>query len=68
MKNISLQIPAIHCDHCVHTIKMELSEVEGVESVLVDEKNKSIEVAFNSPASEEKIRDLLISINYPPEE
>ena len=67
MKNISYKVPAIHCNHCAHTIKMELSEINGIESVQVDVNKKEITVTFEPPASEQKIRDLLIEINYPPE-
>ncbi len=67
MKNISYKVPAIHCNHCAHTIKMELSEINGIESVQVDVNKKEITVTFEPPASEQKIRDLLKEINYPPE-
>ena len=68
MKSVSYTIPAIHCGHCVHTIKMELSEMEGVESVDVEETSKQATVKFAAPASEEKIVELLKEINYPPEQ
>jgi len=63
MKNISYKIPNIHCNHCAHTIKMELSELKGVESVQVDVNEKEIKVAYKQPASEQKIRDLLIVVS-----
>ena len=67
MKNILYKVPAIHCNHCSHTIKMELSELEGVESVRVDVVKKEVALTFEPPASEQKIRELLIEINYPAE-
>jgi len=67
MKNIELIVPAIHCSHCVHTIKMELSDMDGVEKVNVDLNSKRVSVSYKSPASEMKIRDLLADINYPAE-
>ena len=67
MENIILKIPAIHCDHCAHTIKNELSELEGVNSVDVDKNKKEISIAFGPPANEQEIRGLLVEINYPPE-
>lgn len=27
--NKTYSVPSIHCQHCVYTIKMELSELEG---------------------------------------
>ena len=65
MKNILYKVPAIHCGHCAHTIKMELTEFDGVESVQVDVNKKEITVTFEPPASEQKIKDLLVEINYP---
>lgn len=67
MKNILYKIPAIHCNHCSRTIKMELSEIEGVELVQVDVVKKEVALTFRPPASDQKIRDLLIEINYPAE-
>jgi len=68
MKNILFKIPAINCSHCSHTIKMELSELEGVESVQVDVAKKEVVLTYEEPASEQEIRELLIEINYPPED
>jgi copper chaperone CopZ len=36
MKTVTYNIPNISCGHCVHTIKMEVSELEGVQSVEAD--------------------------------
>lgn len=58
-------IPAISCGHCIHTIKSELSEMEGIQEVEGDLEKKTIKVVFDSPASEEKIMTLLNEINYP---
>jgi copper chaperone CopZ len=47
------------------TIKNELSELEGVESVEGDAENKSITVEWGEPSTLEKIKDTLKEINYP---
>jgi len=47
---------------------MELSELEGVDSVQVDVDKKEVALTFGAPASEQEIRELLIEINYPPED
>ena len=67
MEKLRLNIPNVHCNHCVHTIKMELSDLEGVNTVDVDIDQKEITIAFDQPANEQMIRDLLIEINYPPD-
>lgn len=68
MTTLNLNVPAMHCNHCVHTIKMELEEMDGVGNVGVDLDTKNVVVDFEPPATEEKVRDLLKEINYPAEE
>jgi copper chaperone len=58
-------IPNIHCEHCVHTIQSELIELTGVKSVKANLNLKNAAIEFESPASEEEIKALLESINYP---
>ena len=58
-------VPNISCGHCVHTIKTELSDVVGIKSVLADPETKKVEIEFDLPASEEKIKALLALIDYP---
>jgi len=33
---VSYTVPGMHCSHCEHAVREELSAVEGVESVDVD--------------------------------
>ncbi len=65
MTKITYQIPNISCNHCVHTIETELSEMQGVNSVSANAETKSVEIEFENPATEEKIKELLQEINYP---
>jgi len=65
MKTITYQIPNISCNHCVHTIQMEVGELEGVKSVQADAGSRQAVVVFEDPATDEKIRALLAEINYP---
>jgi copper chaperone len=61
------KVPAIHCEHCVHTIEMELGELEGVKNVKADLKEKTVQVTFEAPATEELVLGTLAEINYPAE-
>ncbi len=61
------RIPAINCQHCIHTIEVELSDLPGVKEVSADLESKKVEVVFDLPATEENIIEILKSINYPPE-
>ncbi len=67
MAEKTFRVPNISCGHCVMSIKNELSELEGVSSVEGDADKKEVTVAFDAPASEEKIRGTLQEINYPAE-
>lgn len=65
METISLKIPNISCNHCVMTIKNELSEIRGVKSVEGDAEKKQVDIEFDEPASLDQIREKLKEINYP---
>ena len=67
MTTITYNVPAIHCGHCTHTIEMEVGELQGVQSVKADLESKKVQITFDVPANEEKIKALLVEINYPAE-
>jgi copper chaperone CopZ len=66
MPSITYDIPNINCNHCVHTIKTELSDLAGVKSVNADLNTKKATIVFEAPADENKIEALLKEINYAP--
>jgi copper chaperone len=65
MTTVKYNVPNISCGHCVHTIQMEVSELEGVSSVKANEGTKTVEISFDTPATEDQIKALLSEINYP---
>ena len=67
MKTVTYTIPNISCGHCVHTIKTEVADLEGVKSVDANPTTKQAVITFDSPATEEKIVELLKEINYAPQ-
>lgn len=67
METKTFKVPAISCQHCVHTIKMEVSDVPGVESVAADKDTQMVTVQWHDPATWAQIRQTLTEINYPPE-
>jgi len=66
MSTVTYQILGISCNHCVHTITSEVSDLAGVQSVEASAEKKEATIVFDAPASEEKIVGLLKEINYPP--
>jgi copper chaperone len=65
MNTVTYSIPNISCNHCVHTIKMEVSDLQGVRSVEADVDTRLATISFEPPANEEKIKQLLAEIDYP---
>ena len=65
MTTITYSVPNISCMHCVHTIQTEVADLAGVKSVKADVASKKVEIVFDAPASEDKIKALMVEINYP---
>ncbi|WKZ49391.1 MAG: heavy-metal-associated domain-containing protein [Anaerolineales bacterium] len=67
MTTVTYSVPAMHCDHCTHTIEMEVGELQGVQSVKADLNTKKVQITFDAPANEQSIKALLSEIDYPVE-
>jgi len=65
MTTVKYSVPNISCGHCVHTIQVEVSDLEGVQSVSADQTSQVVEITFGDPATEDGIKALLAEINYP---
>lgn len=66
METVKYVVPGISCNHCTHTIKMEVGEMDGVVEVDATVESKEVVIKYDNPASEEKIVALMKEINYPP--
>lgn len=67
MASKTFTVPNISCGHCTHTIEMEVGDLAGVTNVKAVEETKQVTVAWDEPATWEKIAAALQEINYPPE-
>ncbi len=65
MTTVTYSVPNISCMHCVHTIQSEVSELAGIKSVKADAASKKVEIVFEAPADEMRIKALMAEINYP---
>lgn len=65
MTTVTYTIPNISCGHCVHTIQMEVGDLDGVEAVEANADTKTATVTFGDPATDAAIKALLAEINYP---
>ncbi|MFO8058639.1 MAG: heavy metal-associated domain-containing protein [bacterium] len=68
MNRKTVKVPNITCNHCVMTIKNELSELSGVKSVEGDPESKMITVEWDDSIDWDSISETLKEINYPAEE
>lgn len=67
MQTKTFKVPNVGCNGCVNTIKSEVSELAGVNSVSGDVDSKMITVEWDTPASWEQIEATLVDIDYAPE-
>ena len=68
MERVTYHVPGISCHHCVNAIEMEVGELEGVSEVKADAGSKMVNIAFEPPASTDKLVELLAEIGYPIQE
>lgn len=47
MRQISLVVPAISCEHCKHTIESTLEKYDGVKEAIVDIANKRVALTYD---------------------
>ncbi len=66
MDRKTFQVPNIGCDGCVRTIKTEVAQIPGVQSVDADQDTKMVTVAWGEPASWKLIENKLVEIDYAP--
>ena len=67
MANKTFKVPNISCGHCVMSVEREVGELDGVVSVKAEESSKMVTVEWSAPATWDEIQNLLVEINYPPE-
>jgi len=68
MENRTFEVPNIGCDGCVRTIKNELSELNGVQSVDGSKDTRLVTVTYTAPATWDAIVARLREIDYAPAE
>lgn len=65
MRQISMVIPAISCEHCKHTVEDTLKQFEGVQEAIVDVANKRVALAYDPDKVElSKLEEALSEEGY----
>jgi copper chaperone len=62
-ETVTYSVPAIHCAHCGMSIREEVSDVEGVESVDVDIDSKVVTIRGRQ-LSDENLRAAIHDAGY----
>ena len=67
MSEKTVTVPNISCGHCVKTIELELSELEGVRKVQADVATKEVSVEWDDSVTDWKaVTEVMEEINFPP--
>jgi copper chaperone len=59
----SLHVPSMSCRHCVRAISAAVSDVAGVQSVVIDPDTKTVQV--HGTADIDAVRSALATAGYP---
>jgi copper chaperone len=66
METVTLDIPAISCNHCIMTVKRETGFVPGAEFVSADLDTKKVVVKVESQEVLQSLKEALAEAGYPP--
>jgi copper chaperone len=66
METVTLDIPAISCNHCIMTVKRETGFVQGAEFVSADLDTKKVIVKVESKEALQSLKETLAEAGYPP--
>ena len=68
MKQVTLNVPDISCEHCERTITEALTPIEGVRAVKVDIPAKQVQVEYDpNRVTLERVQQTLAEEDYPVE-
>ncbi len=65
MRQISLVVPAISCDHCKQMVEATLKQFDGVRDAIVDVANKRVVLSYDdSKVDLSKLEEALSEEGY----
>lgn len=59
MKNLILNLEGLQYTETQNKVKKQLEKINGVENISMDNKNKSVQVSYNWPATDTEIKHRL---------
>lgn len=65
VQDITLSVPDVSCEHCVHAINTSLGELAGVEQVDTDIPTKTVHLRYHpDQVSLQQIETVLDDVGY----
>jgi copper chaperone len=64
MKQISLQVPEVHCDHCKSSIEGAVSALPGVQTVEVAIADATVDVEYDDTVELDTIKKAIEEQGY----
>jgi copper chaperone len=65
-RDVTLSVPDVSCEHCVHTIAQTLGALPGIARAQTDLPSKTVQVRFDPRAvSLDQIKESLDEAGYP---
>jgi len=61
----TIEIQNLKCGGCANTITKELSKLQGIRNVVVNEETSVVEFEAESPVNVEEVYNKLAAIGYP---
>jgi copper chaperone len=55
MTETTFKVPDVSCEHCITAIKGELTQIDGVDSVVVDIASKLVTVHHNGKVTDQQL-------------
>ena len=64
MANATYEVSGMTCDHCVNSVKGELSKLEGVDDVEVELDSGKVSVSSSQPLDTDTVRSAVERAGY----
>ncbi len=68
MESKTFQVLNMTCNGCVNTVRTEVEELSGVDTVDINKPSQPVPVEWQAPATWDTIKDALTDIDYAPTE
>ena len=61
---LKITVEGMMCEHCANAVKSALESVDGIDSVKVDLKKKSVKIKGNDNISDDAVKSAVADAGY----